>query len=157
MPAGYLRDLHAEAFPDRGAGRAGAEIHDHDRDVTYRATVDAQGALDYLSVEVRGHIDDNAMRRVPVARIRRQVLAQVAAQAQAGGDRVLTLSLPGTLSDRPSLEEVAALMAEGRDRAWFHAAYPSVPPRTVDGWMTRARRKYPQTAPGSQTSKEKKK
>ena len=144
VPAGVLRDLLAAGTARQG-GAPGAQIHDHDRDVTYRATVNERGELDFLAVEVRGHIDDNALRRVPVARIRREVLSQVKADAEAGG---VTFVLPGGLSERPSLEEVARLIREGRDRAWFHAAYPNVPKRTVDGWMRRARQQYPTTPDG---------
>ncbi len=152
VPAGVLRDLLAAATSPEG-GTPGAQIHDHDRDVTYRATVNERGELDFLAVEVRGHIDDNALRRVPVARIRREVLSQVKADAETGG---VTFVLPGGLSERPSLEEVARLIREGRDRTWFHAAYPETPKRTVDGWMRRARAKYPQTPGGSARTRERK-
>lgn len=151
VPAGVLRDLLAAATAPEN-GTPGALIHDHDRDVTYRATVDPEkGRLDHLEVIVHGWIDDNAMRRVPVDRIRREVLAQVAADKATAGDDAFTLVLPGGLSERPALEEVARLIREGWDRARFHAAYPEVPKRTVDGWMRRARAKYPQT-PGGKPS-----
>jgi hypothetical protein len=150
IPAGVLRDLLAAASTPEG-GTPGAQIHDHDRDVTYRATVDPErGRLDHLEVIVHGWFDDNAMRRVPVDRIRREVLAQVAAdKAAASHGDAFTLVLPGGLSERPDLAEVARLIGQGWDRARFHAAYPDTPKRTVDGWMRRARRKYPMTPGGT--------
>ena len=148
ITAGTLRDLLPRSTPD--SGWLGAEIHDDDRSVTYRATVDPKTSdLNHLEVIVRGWIDDNSMRRVPVARIRREVLRQVAADAREriieGHPDVFTVVLPGGQIERPSLEEVAQLIRKGRDRAWFHATFPTVPQRTVDGWMRRARKKFPMT------------
>lgn len=132
----------------RQHARHGAQIHDHDRDVTYRATVDERGDLDHLTVEVHGFIDDNALRRVPVARIRSAVLEQVA-QAAREDEGVLSFLLPGGLTERPDLGEVARLLHEGKDRAWFHAQWPEPEwnKRTVDGWIYRARKKYPDGPP----------
>lgn len=137
--------------------REGASIHDHDRGVTYNATVDDRGQLDYLEVIIDNGrmIDDNAMRRVPIATIRRVVLDHLASAARARaveGDDVITLTLPGGLSSRPSLEDVAKLMREGYDRPALHAMFPSARPRTVDGWMRRARQKYPTTPDGARPS-----
>lgn len=142
--------------------RHGAQIHDHDRDVTYKATINQRGELDHLEVIVHGYIDDNTMRRVPVARIRRVVLEQVGefARVRANhGEGVLSLVLPGGLTERPDLEEVARLMREGWDRKRFHEAWPEPdwPHRTVDGWMRRARQKYPTDPPSGQTARTPKK
>jgi hypothetical protein len=124
--------------------RHGSRIHDHDRAVTYEATVDERGRLDYLRVTFESGrlIDENAMRRVPVATIRRVVLEQHRERAALGdqADEVLSFVLPGGLRERPTLEEVAELMGQGYDRPALHAMYPNVNKRTVDGWMVRARR-----------------
>ncbi|MDP3969107.1 MAG: hypothetical protein Q8Q02_12590 [Nocardioides sp.] len=157
ITAALLRDLLAHVLPPED-GRPGAEIHDHDRHVTYRATVDpATSDLDHLEVIVHGWIDDNAMKRVPVARIRREVLAQVAADAQAraeeGHGEVFTLVLPGGLTEGdgtryapPPLEEVAQLMRKGLDRHALAERYGR-PVRTVDGWIRRARQQMPDQMP----------
>lgn len=156
LPVGVVRDLLAAAVAP-GPGAPGAQIHDHDRDVTYRATVDpATSDLDHLEVIVRGWIDDNVMKRVPVARVRREVLAQVAADRSAraaGGDDVMTLVLPGGLTggdgsrySPPPLEEVARLMGAGLDRHALAERYGR-PLRTVDGWIRRARQQYPEQGP----------
>lgn len=148
----FVRELLDPAW-DAEHRREGAEIHDHLRHVTYRATVDARGALDHLEVVVEGGaIDENAMRRVPTATIRRVVLDQVAEAARARaelGDDAIVIGLPGSLRDKPTLAEVADLMDQGYDRAAFHAMYPHSNKRTVDGWMTRARRQQrPETTGG---------
>lgn len=133
--------------------RDGAEIHDHDRGVTYRATTDQRGRLDYLEVVIDNGrlIDENAMRRVPVATIRRAVLQHLAAVARAradeGGD-VIVIGMPGSLRERPTLEEIAELMADGHDRQALHARFRDVPKRTVDGWMRRARTLIAMTTEG---------
>jgi hypothetical protein len=137
--------------------RRGAEIHDHDRNVTYRATVDPEtGDLDHLEVIVKGWIDDNTMRRVPVNRIRREVLKHVAADAEARaqeGEEVITMTLPGGLADPadrgivPPLEEIADLMSRyGLGRQELAARYGR-PVRTVDGWIRRARQTVPERIP----------
>lgn len=137
--------------------RHGAEIHDHDRNVTYRATVDPETSdLDHLEVIVHGWPDDNVMKRVPVARIRRQVLAQVADDARAraaSGPEVVSVVLPGGLREGggtryapPPLEEVARLMRDGLDRHALAERYGR-PLRTVDGWIRRARQQMPDQMP----------
>lgn len=153
LTAGTLRALLAAAGP--GAGAWGAEIHDHDRDVSYRATVDPRTSdLNHLEVVIRGFVSDNALARVPVARIRRVVLAQVAAdqraRAEDGSEGSFTVTLPGGYSRGdgsrfapPSTDEVAELMRQGLDRNAIAARYGGRPVRTVDRWMTRARAEYP--------------
>lgn len=157
LPVGLVRDLLAAASADL-TGTPGAQIHDHDRNVTYRASVDpASSDLDHLEVIVRGWIDDNVLKRVPVARVRREVLAQVAedrrARASAGHDDAMTFALPGGLTagdgarySPPPLDEVARLMREGLDRHALAERYGR-PLRTVDGWIRRARQQYPDDVP----------
>ncbi|GAA4817155.1 hypothetical protein GCM10025786_24300 [Nocardioides caeni] len=156
LSVGVVRDLLAAATA--GAhGSPGAQIHDHDRDVTYRASVDpATSDLDHLEVVVRGWIDDNVLKRVPVARIRREVLAQVAEDRRAraaGGPDALTFVRPGGLVggdggrySPPPLDEVARLMREGLDRHALAERFGR-PLRTVDGWIRRARQEYPDDVP----------
>ena len=157
LDIGVVRDLLAAATaPSRGS--PGAWIHEQDRNVTYRATVDpATSDLDHLEVIVRGWIDDNVLKRVPIARIRREVLAQVAEDRRARAvevrDDVMTFVLPGGLTSGdgsryspPPLDEVARLMREGLDRHALAERYGR-PLRTVDGWIRRARKQYPEQVP----------
>lgn len=129
--------------------RHGAAIHDHDRGVSYYATVDPDRLeLDYLSVEAHGHIDENVMRRVPVQRIRREVvrhyLAQQKAEAEKPGSFLFTP--PGGLTDTrskgqaPSLEEVADLVNSRNFDRHALAAHFARSVRTVDRWLTQARK-----------------
>ena len=120
-----------------------ARIEDHERSVVYRARVNSRGDLSRLVVEVEGPwIDDNALRRVPVARIRRVAIEKIAA-AQRVGDDGFSLTMPGDLSDRPSLDVIADHMANGRTRAEIHAIYPSVPLPTLGRWMAQVRKQHP--------------
>lgn len=134
--------------------RHGVEIHDHARNVTYRATVHPARPteLDHLEVIAHGHVDDNAMRRVPVERIRREVLNHLAAMA-AAGPNALVLTLPGGLTEPsrpgevPSPEELADRMTRhgwGRQEL---ATFYRRPVRTVDGWIRRARQSHPHLMP----------
>lgn len=128
--------------------RLGVEIHDHDRGVTYRATVNPERPqeLDYLETIARGHIDDNVMRRVPVERIRQEVLTHLAAQQRAASGEVI-ITAPGGLADGlPGPEELAAHMAQGWGRRQIATHY-GANLRTVDGWIRRARQARPDIMP----------
>ncbi|MFT4226314.1 hypothetical protein [Micropruina sp.] len=121
------------------------EIYDHDRRVTYRATVDPRTReLDHLEVIAGDHIDDNMLRRVPVDRIRRVARAE-ATQHLHGS---LTFTLPGGLSDPtqpgqvPTDEEVAELLRQGFERADLARLYQRNV-RTVDRWIRNARLAFP--------------
>jgi len=135
----------------------GAEVHDHDRGVTYRATVDPRtGRLDHLEVVIDGGgIDDNALRRVPVERVARAVRVQVNADARAraeDGPETFTVGLPGSLrreGDKPALEELADRMTrlgEGRQEL---AAHYGRNLRTVDNWIREARQSIPEQMPAA--------
>ena len=119
-------------------------IVDDDRAVQYAARVNDRGDLSWLEVRAEGQwIDDNVMRRVPVARIRRTALAHIAeAQRSAaeGDDDPVIITFAGGLAERPPLEEVARLMDEGRTRAEIHALYPNVPLPTIGRWMGKVRK-----------------
>lgn len=131
--------------------RYGAQITDLDRHVVYRATVDERGELDHLEVVCQGHIDDNAMRRVPVARIRRAAQSEALEQTRLlreEGERQLLVTLPGGVEDAatkkrgtvPPLEEIAQQITEkGLGRQQLAIIYER-PIRTVDRWITKARK-----------------
>jgi hypothetical protein len=125
-----------------------ARIEDHERSVVYRARVDSRGDLTRLAVEVEGAwIDDNVLRRVPVARIRRVALNKIA-EAQSLGADAFILTFAGDLSERPSLDVIADLMAAGRTRGEIHAIYPNVPLPTIGRWMAQVRKH--EAAPAAQ-------
>lgn len=128
-----------------------ARIEDHERSVVYRARVDSRGDLTRLAVEVEGAwIDDNVLRRVPVARIRRVALNKIA-EAQSLGADAFILTFPGDLSERPTLDVIADLMAAGRTRGEIHALYPDVPLPTLGRWMGQVR-KYEAARAAKQTT-----
>lgn len=126
----------------------GAEIHDHYRNTTYRATIDQRGKLDHLETVSRGsEIDENALRRVPVERIRRAVFEQV--QAQHGTDAgTLVFTPPGGVrftegEGPPEPEELARLMKDHGMRRQELARHYDTAVKNVDRWIRNARRQRP--------------
>ena len=126
----------------------GAEIHDHYRNTTYRATIDQRGKLDHLETVSRGvGIDENALRRVPVERIRRAVFEQVQAQhgAEAG---TLMFTPPGGVrftdgEGPPDAEELARLMKDRGMHRQELARHYGTAVKNVDRWVRNARRQQP--------------
>ena len=129
-------------------GVRGAAITDSQREVTYRATVDARGHLNHLEIEMSGYIDDarvNRLRSIPRERIEAAVAAFV---REWEPDTIQFVPEGGLLFEdddesgtRPSLERVAELMTR---RGWGRAElahYFDTEIRTVDGWIARARKK----------------
>ncbi len=164
VDVGLIRDLAHNAL---GSTEPiyGAQIHDHDRGVTYSVTLDPETSeIDYLQVTISGAglVDENALRRVPVERIRRAVLEQLRGDARARaehGPDAFTFAMPGTLSDdqprrarsaKPNIEDVADLMERGLDRHALATRY-GAKLRTVDRWMTQARRTLAQRDAGQPT------
>ncbi|MDO7881777.1 hypothetical protein [Antiquaquibacter soli] len=126
----------------------GAAIHDSRRQVTYRATVNEQGHLDHLEIEMDGYIDDARLARlrsIPRERIESVVAAWV---RDYDPDALQFIPEGGLLTDdgdgagkTPTLERVAELMTR---RGWGRAElaiYFDAKERTVDGWIARARAK----------------
>lgn len=138
----------------------GAAIHDSLREVTYRGTVNAQGELDHLEIELSGRIDDariNRLKSIPRERIAATVAAYVNEQRPGELQIVFEgglLAGDGDLKTGPALYgEVARLMAThgwGRQELTAHF-FPDEDPkravRTVDRWISKARAQHPTSAP----------
>lgn len=165
LPNGVIADLvprNPEGWEDQHR-RNGVRIHDHDRKVTYYATVDQRGKLDHLVVEVNGFIDENALRRVPVRRIEqvahnRALELRKAREEATDGKEPFLVGLPGHLTEPakpggvPSAEEIAELMTtRGMGRQQLARHYQR-PVRTIDGWIRRARKEAPDLMPASRKS-----
>lgn len=153
--------------------RRGAQIHDSKRGVTYRATLDLQTyEMDYLEVVVdgpftrpngEGYKSFERLRSIPLSRIhsavRKQVIEELRAEKGAEGPVLIFTPEGGLVEDGdgsmrkpPSSEEIAMLMRPikegGRalDRNGVAAHYGRAV-RTVDGWISRARKELPEKMP----------
>lgn len=144
---------------DQVPGVPGAAVTDSRRQITYRATVNAQGYLDHLEIEMTGHIDDARLARlrsIPRERIEATVAAFVRDQEPGTlqfvpeGGLIAEGGAPGTT---PTSQEVADLM---RKHGWGRqelAVYYRRPVRTVDGWIARARAELGDVAPRPATGR----
>lgn len=134
----------------------GAEINDHDRGVTYRATLDDRGQIDHLEIVVRGHVHPGTERHLPVDRIQRAVSEHLQATARAqvtDGPGTIVIVPPGGLVDPtrrgevPPAEEIADLMGKNALGRKAIADRYGRNVRTVDRWITNARKEFPDRMP----------
>ena len=146
-------------------GVHGASIHDSRKQLTYRATVDYDGVLNHLEIELDGYIDEARLARlrsVPRERIEATVVAFI---RDLTPDTIQFVPEGGLMTGersgfdgRPSYEEVARLMKGGRNRGdlatyYFPDRDPKKAVRTVDRWIARARAEHPDLAPRAATGK----
>lgn len=156
MPDGRTVTLE-EAVPAdwlRKHTRPGAQITDHGRGITYRATVDERGELDHLEVVVTGYVPDQPFRSIPRESIRRATVEQVREQARAGRASLVFTPTGGLVDpSQPGQvappELVAHLMHEqgmtrqDLARLWGRSL------RTIDRWIQAAREAYPDKVPAA--------
>lgn len=139
--------------------RQGAQITDHKRGVTYKATLGADGEIDHLQVTLSGPVTEQTvgrLRSIPLGRIRAEVRAQLVAERKAGpGALVFTPEggvpdgeADGTHYHPPTTDELLAVLADKPDdnlsARQYLAAYYQRGVKTVDRWLARARREQEQ-------------
>lgn len=139
--------------------REGAAIWDRSRNLTYRATLDPRtNELDYLEAcfDGSGNVASRTGQRMvfPVARIESAVQAFVAEHREnAKTGEILAMidsrnldnkDADGSMRKPPPSSTIADLMLLGQLNRHEIAARYNRPVRTVDRWMTNARKEFPE-------------
>lgn len=164
LRAGVLRQIVEHLQPEPASSyERGAEVHDEEAGVTYRATIGRDRGRRWLrTVEVIP--DDIAAPEQRVFRVPTNVVAALVAEvhaAEAGeartdaelrmtfGDSSVVFGVrhaPPEPSSVPTAEQLARLMHDGLNRREI-AGYFGRSVNTVDQWLRRARREQPDLFP----------